>query len=66
MVKVVGIRFLTGGRIYYFAPGKIELKVGDYAIVETERGLQFGRVESPIEDVDKVEKKAKEIYGELI
>ena len=53
MVKVVGIKFLTGGRIYYFAPGKIELKVGDYAIVETERGLQFGKVESPIETVDK-------------
>ena len=29
MVKVVGIRFRNAGKIYYFGPGKLQLKAGD-------------------------------------
>ena len=35
MVKVVGIRFRNAGKIYYFGPGKLQLKAGMHAIVET-------------------------------
>ena len=42
MIKVVGIKFLNGNRIYYFSPGKNPVKNGDNVIVETERGTQFG------------------------
>lgn len=44
MVTVVGIRFKKAGKIYYFDPDNIDIKVGDYAIVETARGIEFGEV----------------------
>ncbi|MBE7038133.1 MAG: stage 0 sporulation protein [Ruminococcaceae bacterium] len=44
MVKVVGVRFKSVGKIYYFDPDGIELKKGDSAIVETARGVEFGEV----------------------
>ena len=53
MVKVVGIKFLGSNRIYYFSPGKNEVKQNDYVIVETERGLQFGQAVTGIEEITK-------------
>lgn len=44
MVKVVGIRFKKAGKIYYFDPVDIEVEAGDYAIVETVRGVEYGEV----------------------
>ena len=44
MVKVVGIRFRNAGKIYYFGPGKLQLKAGMHAIVETARGVELGTV----------------------
>ena len=46
MIKVIGVRFRTAGKIYFFAPGKLEIKQGDNVIVETARGIEFGRVVS--------------------
>ena len=43
MVKVVGVRFKKAGKIYYFDPDEIELETGVNVIVETARGLEFGR-----------------------
>lgn len=44
MVKVIGVRFRNAGKIYYFAPGKLEIKAGDHVIVETARGIEYGYV----------------------
>lgn len=44
MVKVVGIRFRNAGKIYYFGSGKLQLKAGMHAIVETARGVEMGTV----------------------
>ena len=44
MVKVVGIRFRNAGKIYYFGPGKLQLKAGMHEIVETARGVEMGTV----------------------
>ncbi|RBP42215.1 PSP1 domain-containing protein [Garciella nitratireducens] len=44
MVKVVGIRFKKAGKIYYFDPAEILLDPGDYVIVETARGIEYGQV----------------------
>ena len=44
MVKVIGIRFRTAGKIYYFDPKDIEVKRGDHVIVETARGVEYGTV----------------------
>ena len=53
MVKVVGISFSPGGRIYYFSPGKNKIKKEEHAIVETERGLQIGQAQTDIMDVEE-------------
>ena len=44
MTKVIGVRFRTAGKIYFFSPGKFEVKRGDQGIVETARGVEFGNV----------------------
>ena len=52
MTKVIGVRFRTAGKIYFFAPGKLEIRQGDNVIVETARGVEFGRVVCGPKDVD--------------
>ncbi len=44
MSKVVGIRFKEVGKIYYFDPLDVDFKKGDFAIVETVRGIECGEV----------------------
>lgn len=44
MVKIVGIKFKDAGKLYYFSPGGHSVNVGDNVIVETARGLEFGKV----------------------
>lgn len=44
MKNVVGVRFRTAGKIYYFDPYDIDLQKGDMVIVETARGIECGEV----------------------
>ena len=44
MIKVIGVRFRTAGKIYFFDPGRFRIKRGDHVIVETARGIEFGTV----------------------
>lgn len=44
MIKVVGVRFRTAGKIYYFDPKDIALEAGNHVIVETARGVEYGTV----------------------
>ncbi|HYK74039.1 MAG TPA: stage 0 sporulation family protein, partial [Pseudoneobacillus sp.] len=43
MYDVVGVRFKKAGKIYYFDPGEISIQKDDFVIVETVRGVEFGR-----------------------
>lgn len=52
MAKIVGVRFRNGGKVYYFDPKDLELKKGSYAIVETARGVECGRVVFSTREVD--------------
>ena len=52
MVKVVGVRFRTAGKIYFFDPGKFSIKKGDHVIVETARGIEFGTVVGDMKEVE--------------
>ena len=52
MTKVIGVRFRTAGKIYFFSPGEFEIKQGDHVIVETARGVEYGRVVSAPKEVD--------------
>lgn len=44
MYDVVGVRFKKAGKIYYFDPGELTIPDGEFVIVETVRGVEFGRV----------------------
>lgn len=53
MVKVVGVRFRTAGKIYFFDPGKFQINKNDNVIVETARGIEFGTVVGDIREVEE-------------
>lgn len=53
MYNVVGVRFKKAGKIYYFDPAGIEIKNNDYVIVETVRGIEFGKVVIANKQVDE-------------
>ncbi|HJH10132.1 MAG TPA: stage 0 sporulation family protein [Metalysinibacillus jejuensis] len=53
MYKVVGVRFKKAGKIYYFDPAKYELTEGQYIIVETARGIEYGKVVVPVREVQE-------------
>lgn len=52
MTNVVGVRFRNAGKIYFFAPGDLEIEVGDHVIVETARGVEYGNVVLSPRDVE--------------
>lgn len=63
MVKVVGVRFRSAGKIYYFDPAGCDMKVGIHVIVETARGVEYGTVmiaPKEVED-DKVVQPLKSV-----
>ncbi len=56
MTTVIGVRFRTAGKIYFFNPLNFPIKKGDNVIVETARGIEFGTVVGDPKEVpdDKV------------
>ncbi|MBQ7614696.1 MAG: stage 0 sporulation family protein [Butyrivibrio sp.] len=63
MTKVIGVRFRTAGKIYFFSPGKYLIKKGDHVIVETARGVEYGTVVSEPQEIedDQVVKPLKTV-----
>lgn len=55
MTKVVGIRFRSVGKLYYFDPLNYDLKKGDFAVVETARGVECGTVLQGVHEVEDKE-----------
>ncbi len=53
MRKIVGIRFRTAGKVYYFDPLHFEIKKGDHVIVETARGVEYGTAVSGIREIEE-------------
>ena len=53
MIKVIGVRFRVAGKIYYFDPGKLQIKRDDHVIVETARGIEYGTVVGDPREVDE-------------
>ncbi len=51
MVTVIGVRFRQAGKIYFFDPGENKVTLGDHVIVETVRGVEYGRVVVPNREV---------------
>lgn len=44
MTEIIGVRFKSVGKVYYFAPGKLKVTAGMQVIVETARGIECGDV----------------------
>ena len=55
MEKVVGVRFSSTGKVYYFSPEKINISKGDVVVVETARGIECGYAATDIKEVDENE-----------
>lgn len=49
-IKEVGINFEGQPKIYSFNPAGLNLKLGDYVVVDTARGLELGKVATPIKE----------------
>jgi len=63
MTKVIGVRFRTAGKIYFFDPKNYNINRDDHVIVETARGIEYGTVVSGVKDVedDKVVQPLKPV-----
>lgn len=76
MTKVIGVKFKENGKSYYFNPNNLDIKENDNVIVETVRGLEFGKVvfadkeineeelANPLKDVVRIATKADETKHE--
>ena len=53
MYNVVGVRFKKAGKIYYFDPGDLSIQKDSYVIVETVRGVEYGKVVIGPKQVDE-------------
>ncbi len=58
---LVGVKFKSSVKTYFFDPDNIELKRGDFVVAETERGLTIGRVVAPPKDVEPPSSEIKKI-----
>ena len=47
MTEIIGVRFKSVGKMYYFSPGDLKTEVGTKVIVETARGVECGEVVIP-------------------
>ena len=53
MYEVVGIKFDSSNRLYYFETNGQEVKKGNSVVVETEKGLQLGKVQTQKKNVEE-------------
>ena len=53
MVKVTGVVFKNGGKLYYFAPGKEKYEKDTGVIVDTARGYEYAIVKKPCIEVEE-------------
>ena len=64
MIEVVGVSLKRGGKIYFFSPNNLKLNNGDNVIVKTERGLQYGLIETSNTEIE--ESKLKSSLSEVV
>ena len=63
MQEIIGVRFKTVGKVYYFSPGGLHVEAGEYVIVETSRGVEIGLTVIPNKEIedDQVVSPLKEV-----
>ena len=55
MLKVVGVRFQKAGKIYYFDPKDLSLKLDEAVVVENSRGVELGYIAEEIKEIPEEE-----------
>lgn len=55
MIRIVGVRFKSAGKIYYFDPVEFEIEKNVDVVVETARGLEYGKVVVGPKELDESE-----------
>ncbi|WP_250673438.1 stage 0 sporulation family protein [Paraclostridium ghonii] len=55
MIRIVGVRFKSAGKIYYFDPVEFEIEKNLDVVVETARGLEYGKVVVGPKELDESE-----------
>lgn len=53
MKEVIGVRFRENGKIYFFNPLNYKIDVGRHVIVETARGVEYGKVVLGRREIDE-------------
>ena len=55
-IEIIGIKFRDAGKVYFFSPAGIQFSAGDFAVVETARGIEYGYVAqgNSMTDVSKI------------
>ena len=63
MAKIIGVRFRSAGKIYWFDPKDYEMKPGLHVIVETARGQEYGSVVGGVREIpdDKISQPLKAV-----
>ena len=51
MANVIGVRFQNAGKLYFFDPGTLWPTPGDFVVVETTRGVEFGEVVTGVREI---------------
>lgn len=55
MINVIGVRFKKAGKIYYFDPSGLEINKGNFVVVETARGIEFGECVIGIKQISEAD-----------
>ena len=53
MIKVIGVRFKKAGKIYYFDPAGLDIEKGNFVVVETARGIEFGECVIGLKEINE-------------
>ena len=63
-MKVISVKFKENGRSYYFDPCDFQIKEGDYVIVTTARGTEFGRLDDAV--FETTEEQVKSLLAQRV
>lgn len=55
MTEIIGVRFKSGGKMYYFNPNGTHVDVGQHVVIETAKGIEFGECVQSNTMVDEME-----------
>lgn len=65
MLDVVGVKFKKAGKVYYFSPNNLKLKLDTAVVVENARGLELGYIAEELKQIDESELNGEELLPVL-